>query len=200
MPPNPMAFSFSVILSLPFILPDCSTWTACRTADAPRGMTIEPSIITGIVDDGLERHARPARHRRRSPASAGRSASCPRARVDRLRRRRPAAAGRAALRPGPAAGSPACARMNSTPTARSSGISRDLAALEEDAHGLAVAADEHALDHLAGLAACTLSADSGTPARQHEQQRAPSTAHVECSSGLRHVTWRWAARPRSADR
>ena len=58
MPPKLMAFSFSVILSLPFILPDCSTLTACSIADAPRGITIEPSIITGSSTMRLEAHAR----------------------------------------------------------------------------------------------------------------------------------------------
>src|ERR1700752_4945698 len=47
MPPKPTALSFSVILSLPFILPDCSTLTACNMADAPRGIAIDPPIITG---------------------------------------------------------------------------------------------------------------------------------------------------------
>ena len=42
-----MELIFSEILSLPFILPDCWTWTACTAADAPRGITTEPPIITG---------------------------------------------------------------------------------------------------------------------------------------------------------
>src|SRR3954464_7800710 len=48
-----MALSFSVTLSLPFILPDCSTWMASRTADAPRGMTMEPFTITGSSTTAL---------------------------------------------------------------------------------------------------------------------------------------------------
>ena len=48
-------FSLSVILSLPFIWPDCWTLTACSVADAPRGMTIDPPTITGSSTIPLNR-------------------------------------------------------------------------------------------------------------------------------------------------
>src|SRR5262249_50204920 len=53
MPPSVNECIFSEILSLPLIFPDCSTLTAWSTAEAPRGMTIDPLTLTGSSTSDL---------------------------------------------------------------------------------------------------------------------------------------------------
>ena len=147
MPPNPMEFSFSEILSLPFILPDCSTWTACTAADAPRGMTIEPPIMTGSSTIAL--NVWPACETSTSIAWVSRTFSAvPAGTVTGFgaaaRRRlgcRRRCWRRAAVR-----------RLARRELDRDRLLERDLGHLpvvEQHADGLAVAADEHAFDDLA---------------------------------------------------
>ena len=142
-----MVFSFSVILSLPFICPDCWTCTACSVADAPRGMTMDPPTITGSSTIALNRW--PACDTSTSMSCASRTFSGVPAGTVTAGRGAGAAAAVAARR----GWRRRWRRLPGRELHRDGVRERDLgdaAVVEQHPHGLAVAADEHALDDLAG--------------------------------------------------
>ena len=157
-----------MILSLPFIVPDCCTLAACRTADAPRGMTIEPPIITGSSTTAL--NVCPACDESTSIAWVRRTLIAVPAGIVTTDR-----AGWRSIRgprPRRSAGDGA-GRRRRLPRVELDGdgvVEPNLghsAVVQQDANRLAVAADEHALHDLARSQTDTIGAERR--ARRHDE-------------------------------
>ena len=171
-----MAFSFTVTLSLPFILPDCSTWMASRTADAPRGMMMAPSTITGSSTTAL--NVIPALEESTSIASVSRTFTpVPAGTVTIF-----GAAGFGRGRRGGRGWGRRLPWTELDPDRLGERDFRHLTAGEEDPHGPAVAAHVLALDHLAGLEADLVGQERRARA-QDQQQRGCHPSHTSSVHG-----------------